>query len=394
MPRTLPWLVQEAKKQETKRLVASSSPAPRQRKRASTPDDLVDEDLNTTGLVTPKRRENRRQARSPSTSPPPAPPDVEFMREGYSADDIWMMVEDEFYSTAQMFTQHIHHAAYVELKKQAKAKGAGTLQTIARPTDGRTAQSAGLKLMKEAKATARNIKEGLAGMNGRADSDGEEEDEYMRDPQLAGLMTGSQRTGQELTGFGKAKSNTRAAAGFTKSPQKARRTRDAEENARLVKKGTKGKQQKPQKQPKQADWFDSSEDDEEDPDTMLIKREKPEPAFSGAELEPGSEEEKSVSFFERSAKPSAKQSRRDRGGEASSSRREVVKREKLSPEKTIKVEPSRFEDSDEDTRIAPVRPQPASDYLAKRRAAREKREREEKRKGRSPAKDVEIATWV
>ncbi|TKA76268.1 hypothetical protein B0A55_01846 [Friedmanniomyces simplex] len=229
MPRTLPWLAQAAKKPEAKK---ASSPAPK-RKRAATPDeDLVDSDLNTTGVPTPQRRERKAKARSPSTSPPPAPPDIEYMHEGYTADDIWTMVEDEFHSTAQAFTQHIHHAEYVRLKKLAKSRGADTLQTITRPTDGRTAQSNGTELRLEAEEKARQAKSGLKG-SGVGDESEEDDDEYMHDPQLAGLMTGSQREAQDLTVLAKARSNTRAAAGFTKSPQKVRRKQQlAEETSR------------------------------------------------------------------------------------------------------------------------------------------------------------------
>jgi len=219
MPRTLPWLVRTAKKLEPKNASAATS-APK-RKRATTPDgDLVDSDLNTTGVSTPQRRARKANARSPSTSPPPAPPDVEFMHEGYTADDIWTMVEDEFHSTAQAYTQHIHHAEYVRLKKLARSRGADTLQAMARPTDGRTAQSTGTKLRLEAEEKARQVRRGLKKMG--VGDESEEEDEYMHDPQLAGLMTGSQREAQDLTVLAKARSNTRAAAGFAKSPQKVR----------------------------------------------------------------------------------------------------------------------------------------------------------------------------
>ncbi|KAI7516716.1 hypothetical protein KC331_g21980 [Hortaea werneckii] len=60
------------------------------------------------------------------------------------------------------------------------------------------------------------------------ESDEEEEDDYMHDPLLSGLMAGSQRVDQQLTSMPKVKSNTRAAAGFTKSPQKSRPWRDVE----------------------------------------------------------------------------------------------------------------------------------------------------------------------
>ena len=216
MPRKLPWLAEPAKKKSGKQAASSSSSLPK-RKRASSGDglDLMDSDLNALHY-TPERHEKRRPARSPSTSPPPAPPDVEYMREGFHADDSFMMVEDEFVATAKLFTQNIHHAEYVRLKQLARSRGEGTLRSINRPMDGTTEQSKGLKLKLEAEARAKKIKDGLGGIGSEDDSS---EDEYMQDPQLAGLMTKEKRLGKDLSGIVKAKSNTRAAAGF---PQRSR----------------------------------------------------------------------------------------------------------------------------------------------------------------------------
>ncbi|KAI6837032.1 hypothetical protein KC340_g4133 [Hortaea werneckii] len=227
MPRTLPWLAQGTQPGGNKQYARSSSLTPR-RKRTATPDDIVDEDLNSTSFVMPEKRQKRKQSRSPSSSPPPAPPpEVEYMREGYAGDDIWIMVEDELYSTAQMFTQHIHHAAYVELKKKAKARGKDTLKSIVRLTDGRTEQTAEVRLRKEREERDRKVQR-LYDNRQMKESDEEEEDDYMHDPLLSGLMAGSQRVDQQLASMPKVKSNTRAAAGFTKSPQKPRPWRDVE----------------------------------------------------------------------------------------------------------------------------------------------------------------------
>ncbi|KAK3106782.1 hypothetical protein LTR53_018083, partial [Teratosphaeriaceae sp. CCFEE 6253] len=188
-------------------------------------DDLVNSDLDAMNAPKSRGRAPKVKGRSPSTSPPPAPPSVEYMREGYAADDIWMMVEDEFHSTAQAFTQHIHHAEYVRLKKLAKSRGQNTIQAIKRPTDGRTAQCTATKLRLEAEQKAIQQRNGLKSMGVAARDESEEEDEYMYDANLAGLMTGSQRQTQDLTRLTKARSNTRAAAGYTKSPKKPRTVR-------------------------------------------------------------------------------------------------------------------------------------------------------------------------
>ena len=216
MPRTLPWLVNGSKQNEKKRTKAPSSPPPRLQ-RDDTPEDLVDADLNPIGSVTPQRREKKRAARTPSTSPPPAPPDVEYMREGYNADDAYMMVEDEFLSTAKMFTQHMHHAEYVRFKKLAKSRGEGVLEAINRPVDGKTQQSKGLKMQMEAEERAKGIK------NAMGEEDDSDADDFLQDPQLAGLMMGGMTGSKDLTELAKAKSHTRAAAGFAQSPRNVER---------------------------------------------------------------------------------------------------------------------------------------------------------------------------
>lgn len=59
-----------------------------------------------------------------SSPPPPGPPlpELDPMIEGLDGDDVYMMVEDEFYATAQTFTAHLHHAAYKRLMKEAREK--------------------------------------------------------------------------------------------------------------------------------------------------------------------------------------------------------------------------------------------------------------------------------
>ncbi|KAK5008112.1 hypothetical protein LTR28_004423, partial [Elasticomyces elasticus] len=186
MTRTLPW----AKGTDTKTKSKPERSAKRQR--AQTPN--LDDDLTISGVSTPGHRPRVRSgtrpshdrytarvndslpARTPSTSPPPAPPDEEsvisekchscpssrdyrFMRDGYAADDMWVMVEDEFLETAQLYTQHLHHAEYQRLKKLAKAQKATDLQPISRPVDQRTTMSAETERKIETESTARKIDE-------------------------------------------------------------------------------------------------------------------------------------------------------------------------------------------------------------------------------------------
>jgi hypothetical protein len=182
----------------------------------------VDPDLNSTGVSTPQRRAKQRLLdpdRSPSTSPPPAPPAVEYMREGYGADDAWMMVEDEFFATAQLYTQHLHHAAYAEQKRRAQARGEKVLRTLGRPTDGRTGRDA---MVVEREERANGIHKALG-------LDKEDDEGDLTDPLLGALMNDPRRMGRVLEGVGKVKSKSRAANGFLRSPEKARRTFAAED---------------------------------------------------------------------------------------------------------------------------------------------------------------------
>ncbi|KAF2483038.1 hypothetical protein BDY17DRAFT_323803 [Neohortaea acidophila] len=226
MPRNLPWQTEAADEKTKEKKVSTSTRASAEHNESSS-EDLVDADLNP--IRPPARgppRSKRRAHRTPSTSPPPAPPDVEYMREGFHADDIYMMVEDEFFSTAKIFTQHLHHAEYVRYKRLAASRGAETLENMARPTDGRTQQSDSLKLQIEARGKADKLRQAIRlatkELNGAGSG---EEDDYMNDPQLAGLMTG-ENVSRDLSGVSTLKANTRAAAGLLQSPRNVERTRD------------------------------------------------------------------------------------------------------------------------------------------------------------------------
>lgn len=228
MPRTLPWLAGASKK-DTKR----SSPAPRQsKKRSSSPDRLVNSDLED--VDTPPRNAvtKKRRKREPSSSPPPTvtAPEITYMNEGLKADDIFVMVEDEFYSTAQLFTAPLHRAAYDRLRRLHRSRGQETLANLERATDKSTKPSTALRRKMEAEERAKKSR-GRSAVEEESDDD----DEYMAVPELAGLMTSTQslsiRTG--LENVTKAKSNTRAAAGFSQSPHKAKKTKDVFANSRM-----------------------------------------------------------------------------------------------------------------------------------------------------------------
>jgi hypothetical protein len=125
-----------------------------------------------------------------------------------------MMVEDEFFATAQLYTQHLHHAAYAEQKRRAQARGEKVLRTLGRPTDGRTERDA---MVVEREERAKGIHKALG-------LDKEDDEGDLTDPLLGALMNDHRRMGRALEGVGKVKSKSRAANGFLRSPEKARRT--------------------------------------------------------------------------------------------------------------------------------------------------------------------------
>ncbi|KAI7283729.1 hypothetical protein KC345_g2780 [Hortaea werneckii] len=396
MPRTLPWLAQGTRPRENKQHASPSSLTPRH-KRPATPDDLVDEDLNSTGVGTPEKRQKRGQNRSPSSSPPPAPPpEVEYMREGYAGDDIWIMVEDELYSTAQMFTQHIHHAAYIELKKKAKARGKDTLQSIARPTDGRTEQSAEVRLRVEREERDRKVQR-LYEERQTKESDEEEEDDYMHDPLLSGLMAGSQRVDQQLTTMPKVKSNTRAAAGFTKSPQKSRPWRDPDSVDALPRRKAVGAASS--NSPRQGN---SSEEDDDDLDAKPKRpskmTSKPKDFYSKFVKEESSTPTPSAvkqlaqqqGLFKRFREPPTEKDREERGikreldlgnNDQTETRTFSELAKSSSPTKAVNEGETQAEGSG---------PR-ANGFLAMRKARKEKQKREEEEKAKN---DVAIATFA
>ncbi|KAL8916793.1 MAG: hypothetical protein Q9172_006116 [Xanthocarpia lactea] len=162
---------------------------------------------------------------------------LQYMREGLNHDDIYIMVEDEFLSTAQLFTSHLHHAEYVRLKNAAKARNTSlhpTTNPLARPTDSITTMRAETKKKKEAEARMGKNKAALDKMKSDArskiavDSDEDNntigsEEEYEADTapwkgtSLQGLMAPTPRKNlTSLSGLQGIQSSTRAAKGYSK----------------------------------------------------------------------------------------------------------------------------------------------------------------------------------
>lgn len=131
-----------------------------------------------------------------------------YMIEGYDGDDVYIMVEDEFHSVAQTFTQHLHHAEYQRLKKRARA----TAPTTFKPNERMRVDAR--KKMESAALRARQrgaMGDGAGGLALVAEAD-EGDDDPWTGTTLAGLMTDQDDLRKTaLVGLEKIPSSTRAA---------------------------------------------------------------------------------------------------------------------------------------------------------------------------------------
>lgn len=160
-----------------------------------------------------------------------------YLIEGFDNDDIWMMVEDEFYAVAQTFTQHLHYAEYIRRTKEAKLQNAARIQDFSRSADGVTPMSEEAKKKREAEALAERQKKGLGheeekkgagsggeeGAGGLDDDDDDDDDALFQDDAWAGtslydLMI-SPRKARSLVDSRGIKSSTKAAAGYAQASQ-------------------------------------------------------------------------------------------------------------------------------------------------------------------------------
>jgi hypothetical protein len=132
------------------------------------------------------------------------------MMEGYDHDDIYLMVEDEFHSIAQTFTQHLHHAEYQRLKKKARDAAPPSFQ----PTERMSAET---RKKLEARAMHAKQKDTVANLTSGCNLSEveEEQDDPWLGTSLAGLMTDtSAQKRTALVGLENIQSDTRAARGF------------------------------------------------------------------------------------------------------------------------------------------------------------------------------------
>lgn len=142
------------------------------------------------------------------------------------------MVEDEFLSTARLFTAHLHHAEYIRLKNEAKKRNVGGIE---RPIDSITEMRAETRRKKEAERqevrakaavdkavpAARRGKGEGSGSSDRDFEEGERNDDPWQGTQLQHFMTTSPRKSLAgLTGLQGVVSYTRAAAGLARAEKR------------------------------------------------------------------------------------------------------------------------------------------------------------------------------
>jgi len=131
------------------------------------------------------------------------------------------MVEDEFLSTAQAYTKHLHHAEYKRLLASAQERTEAGAEII-RPVDWRVPRSKELTIKLRARDMASKVESALD----KGCSDDEQEEEIViGDKHLADLILRTGDGGDNgkrrpkislINGAQMAKSTTRAAAGYGK----------------------------------------------------------------------------------------------------------------------------------------------------------------------------------
>ncbi|KAI1090297.1 hypothetical protein F5B19DRAFT_330954 [Rostrohypoxylon terebratum] len=219
MTRKLPW------KRQTERSVIST---PKPATPASVRPQRIKRDDLDGGEKTPidppglnKRIKNSHSTsatpnkgpRAKSTSPPPEPLQESYMIEGLENDDLYRMVEDEFLSTAQQFTAHLHAAEYHRLKAASKSQNADTIRDISRPVVGRMTDL--VKKKQDRKTRYEKQKEVIRkAMANKGHDDSEDKDDWPS-ASLYGLMESPRKQATRLDNLTKVATTTRAAAGFS-----------------------------------------------------------------------------------------------------------------------------------------------------------------------------------
>ncbi|TRX90086.1 hypothetical protein FHL15_009005 [Xylaria flabelliformis] len=221
MPRILPW------KRRERALFQNPTPADsspvrnvKQEEARHAQDEADSVPSSDTVSATKKtlKRPRRSASTSTSTSPVPQPPQETLMIDGIDGDDRYRMVEDEFLTTAQQFTAHLHAAEYKRLKDASELENAQMIKNISRPVVGQVTNL--VKIKQERKALIQ--KQRLATRKLRRDENGDDStDDHKSSWQklsLHGLMESPGKEAERLDSLPSALPVTRAAAGFNRMP--------------------------------------------------------------------------------------------------------------------------------------------------------------------------------
>ena len=132
-----------------------------------------------------------------------------------SDDDKWIMVEDEFLSTAQLFTKSLHKQEYQRLQEEANSKNASQIRHIQRPVTGTVAKSKDT-LRRRQYVAKQQLDQGADGLTADEDEDNSLQN---RRSELRMLMrTNTASDASVLASLRKHRPvATRAAAGYTNS---------------------------------------------------------------------------------------------------------------------------------------------------------------------------------
>jgi hypothetical protein len=138
------------------------------------------------------------------------------MVEGIESDDRYRMVEDEFLSTASLFTAHLHAAEYQRLKDLAKSQNADTIRNISRPVVGNMTDIARRRqeTLKRFADQRNGLKRSLANLNPHGSDESDDGDLPWLGTALQSLMDSPRKKAIPLTSLTSTLAGTRAAAGF------------------------------------------------------------------------------------------------------------------------------------------------------------------------------------
>ncbi|KAI2776381.1 hypothetical protein F4815DRAFT_346346 [Daldinia loculata] len=222
MTRKLPWKRVELGSTSTPRSPTSTPIRQQKAKR----ENIDNDDEQAAASPTPAKRVKSshsvptspapKHTPQPESSPPSLKPLPEsYMIEGLDNDDLYRMVEDEFLSTAQQFTAHLHAAEYHRLKAASKSQNADAIRDISRPVVGRMTDLVKQKQERKArlekqKAATRKARADRS----RIDDSTASESDLWRSASLHGLMESPRKKAARLDKLTKVATTTRAAAGF------------------------------------------------------------------------------------------------------------------------------------------------------------------------------------